>query len=235
MLTNLCDHLQEVVPDSKMIEKMNDTFKQLITKSVECVSKTVSNLSHPLVIEKFFWSFIASCCNQIRVGVKDLNKLGNFYFAIEKFSKIFKAYCEVNQNTSQPMHELPEQIKCIPHESIKDYFRWIIKLQKIYTYWQDLFEEKQCNYDDIFAYASSLATVTDLAALLGTSHLIYGADKIEQFKFRYSKLYEKVCLLLVKSSKEVEGYVSVFMKYHWCVCVCVCVCVCMCMMHLQTV
>jgi len=200
-----------------MIEKMSDALKQLINKSVECVSKTVSYLSQPFLIEQFFWSFIASCCNQIKVGVKDLNKLSNFCFTIEKLSKIFKAYCEVNKNTSQPMHELPEQIKYIEHESIRDYFKWIIKLQKIYIYWQELFEEKQCNYDDIFAYASSLATVTDLAALLGISHLVYGADKIEQFKFRYSKLYEKICLLLVKSNKEVEGYVSVVTKYHWCV------------------
>ena len=138
------------------------------------------------------------------MGVKDLSKISDFYFAIERFSKIYKAYCDQRKNASQPMHELPEEIKHNPNNDVKDYFNWIIKMQKIYIHWQELFEEKECNYDDIFAYASSLATVTDLATLLGTTHLVYGADKIAQFKSRYSKLYEKLCLLLVKGNKDVE-------------------------------
>ena len=191
-----------------MIEKIqSNTLKQLITRSVKSVRSTVTSLSQLSVIDKFYWSFIASCCNHIQVGVKDLNKLSDFYFALEKFSKIYKAYCDERKNISQPMHELPEEIKYNPNNDVKDYFNWIIKIQKIYIHWQELFMENECNYDDIFSYASSLTTVTDLATLLGTTHLVYGADKVAEFKLRYSKLYEKLCLLLVKGNKDVEWYV----------------------------
>jgi len=195
-----------------MIEKVQSNgLKQLITRSVESVSKTVMSLSQLSFIDNFYWSFIASCCKHIQVGIKDLSKLSDFYFAIEKFSDIYKAYCGLRINVSQPMHELPEELKCIPNSNVKDYFNWIIKLQKIYIHWQELFEEKECNYDDIFAYASSLTTLTDLASLLGTTHLVYGAEKVAQFKSRYSKLYEKLCLLLVKSNKDMEGYVCIIL------------------------
>jgi len=184
----------------------------LITRSVESVSKTVTSLDQLSFIDNFYWSFIASCCKHIQVGIKDLSKISDFYFAIEKFSSIFKVYCDLKKNVSQPMHELPEELKYTPNDNVKYYFSWIIKLQNIYIHWQELFKEKECNYDDIFTYASSLTTVTDLASSLGTTHLVYGADKVGQFKSRYSKLYEKLCQLLVKGSKDVEGYVH---KYNF--------------------
>jgi len=188
-----------------MIEKVqSNALKKLITRSVESVKLTVSSLSKLSFINKFYWSFIASCCNRIQVGVKDLSKISDLYFAIENFSEIYKAYCDVRINISHPMNELPEEIKRTSNSDIKDYFNWIIKLEKIYIHWQELFIWNEFNYDDIFTYASSLTTVTDLASLLGTTRLVYDADQIAQYKLQYSKLYEKLCLLLVKGNKDAE-------------------------------
>jgi len=188
-----------------MIEKIQSkVLKQLINRSVESVKLTVTSLSQLSFIDNFYWSFIASCCNRIQVGVKDLSKLSDFNFVIKKFSEIYKAYWDLRITVSHPMYELPEEIKCIPNTGIKDYFNWIIKLQKIYIHWQELFVKKECNYDDIFAYASSLTTLTNFASLLGTTHLVYGTDQIASYKSSYSKLYEKLCLLLVKGNKDVE-------------------------------
>ena len=105
----------------KMIENAErNALKGLIIRSSESVGKSITAVPQLSDIDKFYWSFIASCCTCIQVGVKDLNKLNAFAFAIENLSSIYLAYCNKKTNVPQPLCEVPEEIK---HTDIREYFK----------------------------------------------------------------------------------------------------------------
>ena len=203
--------MQEIIPNVKMIENesMSSSLRELICKSTDSVSKTFSSLSKLSHINKFYWKFIASCCNHIHVGIKDLYKLENFSFAIERFSNIFLSYCHKRKAISQPLKVIPEDIENISNDNIKEYFRWVIKMQKIFAHWKELLESKQCNYDDITAYSQSLNTIIAFATCLNVPHLVCEADDIKEYKKLYSNYYDELHQLLIKRNQDVNRYVSV--------------------------
>ena len=178
--------------------------KQLIVRSSVSVSKTVTTLSALSSIEKFYWNFIALCCCRIHVGVKDLQKLSRFAFAIENLSSIYSAYCNKRSNVSQPLCEVPEEIK---HTDVREYFKWIIMMQRVLIYWQELFAEQAYNYEDILLYTEALPTIDKLAKSLNITHLVYEIDQIKVLKAHYYEHYAKCCSLMVKRSNDVDGYV----------------------------
>jgi len=192
-----------------MIENdtINSSMKELIAKSTKYVSKTISLLPNVSHIDKFYWRFIASCCNHIHVGVKDLYKLEIFSFAIERFGNIFLCYCQKKKTVSQPLSVIPEDVMLASNNDLKQYFEWIIKMQKFFLHWKELFDLKQCNYDDITTYSQSLETIAALATCLNVPHIVYEADDIEEVKKLYSGYYVSLHQLLIKHNHNVNRYV----------------------------
>jgi len=193
----------------KMIENesISSSLKELISKSTESVSKTFSSLPKLSHINKFYWRFIASCCNHIHVGVRDLHKLEIFSFVIERFSNIFLSYCNKKKGISQPLVAIPEDIEHNSNDDIKQYFKWVIKMQKIFVHWEDLFQSKQINFDDITAYSQSLNTIKALATCLNVPNLVCEDDDINAHKMHYSDYYSKLHQLLIKCNQDNNRYV----------------------------
>jgi len=178
----------------------------MITKSAKYVSKTVSSLPNLTHIDKFYWRFIASCCNHIHVGMKDLHKLEMFSFAIENFGHVFILYCHRRKPSSQPMSLIPEEVEHASNKDVKEYFQWVVNMQNFFGHWKELFNSRQCNYDEITAYSQFLKTIKSLAACLNVSHLVCEADDIKDYKKHYSDYYERLHQLLIKRNQDVNRY-----------------------------
>jgi len=188
-------------------ETISSSMKELMAKSTKYVSKTISLLPTVSHIDKFYWRFIASCCSHIHVGVKDLYKLEMFSFVIERFGNIFLYYCQKWKTISQPLSVIPEDVKLASNNDLKQYFEWIIKMQKIFVHWKELFDSKQCNYDDITTYSQSLETITPLATCLNVPCIVYEADDIKEVKRLYSDYFVSLHQLLIKRNHNVNRYV----------------------------
>ena len=196
---------QEVAPDSKMIEKLSSSnqLKLAIDAGVKAASSSLTKLTQLSEVDKFYWHFIALCCAHVQPNVENLAKLKSYVFATEKLSKTFCDYCTTRKLEKIPViHEVPQEINRISNSDVKDYFKWIIKMQSIMVHWELKFLDKEFTYDDIFAYHGNLRAITDFAAAVYADHLVYSDTSIIKLRDDYSKVYANLCSLLVKSNKE---------------------------------
>ena len=188
-----------------MIEKMNSSnqLKLVIDAGVKAVSSSFTKLSQLSEADKFYWHFIASCCIHVQPSLENLTKLKNYVFATEKLSKIFYEYCATRKLERIPViHEVPQEINRISNSDVKEYFKWIIKMQNIIAHWQLKFLDEEFNYDDIFAYHNNLRSITAFATAVYTNHLVFTDANIIKRRDNFSKVYANLCSLLVKNNKE---------------------------------
>ena len=80
-------------------------------------------------------------------------------------------------------------------------------MQTVLIQWQQLFADQDYNYDDVMAYAGMLAVVEKLAQSLNITDLVHEVEQIQEFKTNYYEIYTELYLLIVKKSKDVDGYV----------------------------
>ena len=187
-----------------MIEKFysSNHLKLLVVTSVTAACKTIECLQQLSSVDKFYWNFIASCCNHIQPDVGNLDRISACSFVVEKLGKIFHEYCIVKKIGSRVFHEVPQDINQLSNSDVKDYFKWIVKMQSIVIHWHGRFIKEEFNYDDIFAYASVLPNFGKFAAALNVDHLVYQSTEISMIKDQYSSIYAGLCSLLVKNIKE---------------------------------
>ena len=127
----------------------------------------------------------------------------SYLFATEKLSKVFCDYCSTGKvENSLVIYEVPQEICHIYNSDVKDYFKWIVKMQNIMVHWQSTLIDDEFNYDDIFAYHGNLQSITAFAKAVYTDHLVYTDADVTKFRESYSNVYANLCLLLVKSNKE---------------------------------
>ena len=197
--------LQEAVPDSKMIEKLSsgNHLKLLVNAGVKAASASLTKLPPSSEVDKFYWHFVASCCTHVQPSVENLSKLKTYLFVIDRLSTIFHDYC-TTRKIEKPavIHSLPQEIDGCPNTDVKDYFKWMIKMQSIVIHWESKFRNEEFNYDDIFTYASNLQSITVFAKCVDTSHLVLSNNEIGKFKENYSAHYGDFCSLLLKSNRE---------------------------------
>ena len=188
-----------------MLEKLHltDHLKLAINESVTAACNSLTTLSQLSEADKFYWHFIASCCNHIQPNRENLAKVNTYLFPIEKLSVIFHKYCTKNNiEKSFVISTIPQEIIHISNADVKNYFNWIVKMQEIMIHWQLKFMDQDFNYDDAFIYADNLHNTTAFAKAVCTEHLVYTSDEITKLKDDYSALYAKLCSLLVKNDKE---------------------------------
>ena len=188
-----------------MIEKLNSTnqLKIVINTSISAACNSLTKLSQLSEVDKFYWHFIASCCSHIQPNVENLAKLNSYLFVTEKLSAIFRDYCSTRKREKHMViHEIPQEISRISNTDIKDYFKWVMKMQNIVIHWQSKFLNEEFNYDDIFAYAGNLNNIHSFAKYMFVGNLALTADEIGRFKEDYSTVYANLCSLLVKNNKE---------------------------------
>ena len=189
-----------------MIEKFysSNHLKLLIVTSVNAACKTIPSFHQLSSVDKFYWNFIVSCCNHIQPDAKNLDKISACAFAVEKLGKVFQEYCTVKHCGNRPFHEVPEDIKQLSNNDVKDYFKWIVKMHDIVVHWHNRFLTKEFNYDDILAYASILPNFGKFAGALNLDNLVFQSNEISKIKDEYSTIYAGLCSLLVKNIKEVN-------------------------------
>ena len=190
-----------------MLENLNsatDQLKIVISTSVNAAINSFTALSQLSEAYKFYWHFIASCCNHIQLGPDNLSKLNTYLFVIEKLSKVYHEYRNTRKIEKSVIHAVPQEIEHIGNADVKDYFKWIIKMQSIIIRWQSKFIDDEFNYDDIFIYLGNRPCINAFAESIGTHHLVYTTEEIGNFKENYSTVYADLCSLLVKSNKEHE-------------------------------
>ena len=195
-----------MVPDVRMIENLNSAhhLKVVVSASVNAASSSFSALSQLSEVDKFYWHFIALCCNHVQLGPDNLSKLNTYLFMIEKLSRVYHEYCNARNSEKSVIHTVPQEIDRIGNADIKDYFKWIVKMQKIMIHWQSKFINHEFNYDDIFLYASNLPSIISVAKSVCSDYLVYSPEEVTEFKEKYSRLYANLCSLLIKSNKEHE-------------------------------
>ena len=188
-----------------MIEKLNSSnqLKLVIDAGVKAVSSSFTKLSQLSEADKFYWHFIASCCAHVQPGVENLANLKSYVFATEKLSKIFCDYWNTRKVEKPPViHVVPQEINRISNSDVKDYFKWIIKMQNIIAHWLLKFLDEEFNYDDIFTYHRNLQSITAFATAVYTNHLVFTDANIIKHRDKFSKVYANLCSLLVKNNKE---------------------------------
>lgn len=187
-----------------MLEKLNPSnhLKLVITTAVNAACSSLTALSQLSEVDKFYWHFIALCCNLVQPNSENLSKLNNYVFVTEILSKIYHDYCTTRKIKKSVIHEVPQEIDHNSNTDVKDYFKWIIKMQNIMIHWEAKFFEQHFNYDDIFMYDGSLRSIAAFAKAVCTDDRLCTESNITKFKDDYSKTYTNLCLLLVKSYKE---------------------------------
>ena len=188
-----------------MIKKLNCTpkLKHIVAVSIKATCNSLPTLPQLSEVEKFYWHFIALCCNYVQPNPENLDELCIIYeYVIVQLSKIFQTYCDLKQNTTKEIHQISYELSDISNIDVKDYFHWIQKMTKILTHWQEKFMDGEFNYDDIFTYANNLDMITVFAEAILIENFTYNADEINETKKGYSSLYGDLCLLLVKNSSD---------------------------------
>ena len=188
-----------------MIEKFNSSnqLKLVLNASINAASASLTTLSQLSEVDKFYWHFIASCCNHVQPSVEKLSKLNTYLFVTERLSTLFLDYYASKKIEKPPViHVVPQEIISISNADVKDYFKWIIKMQNIMIHWQSKFMEQEFNYDDIFTYGANLKHISTFAKAVYTEYLVYTDNDIAKIRERYSVIYAKLSSLLVKSNKE---------------------------------
>ena len=187
-----------------MLEKLHLTnhLKLVINESITAACNSLTALSQLSEADKFYWHFIASCCNHVQPNRENLAKVNTYLYPINKLSIIFHEYCTKNSIEKSIIDTVPQEISLILNANVKDYFNWIVKMQEIMIHWQSKFMDQDFNYDDTFTYTGNLQSIAAFAKAVCTEHLVYTADEIAKLKEDYSAIYAKLCLLLVKSNKE---------------------------------
>ena len=188
-----------------MMKKLNSSnhLKLMIDAGVKVASSSFTKLSQLSEVDKFYWHFIASCCAQVQPSFESLAKLKSYVFATEKLSKIFCDYCTTRKLEKPPViHEVPREICRISNSDVKDYFKWIVKMQNIMVHWHYKVLNREFNFDGILAYRNNLQSITAFATAVYSDHLIFIDDDITQLREYYLQVYTQLCLLLVKSNAE---------------------------------
>ena len=188
-----------------MIQKLNSTnhLRLVLNASINAASSSFTALSQLSEVDKFYWHLIASFCNHSQPSSENLTKLNTYMFVTERLGTIFGGYCTTRKYESlQVIYAVPQEINNISNTDVKDYFKWIIKMQNIPYYWQMKFLNDQFNYDDIFTYASNLQSLSQFAKAVHVDYLILTSDEIRKSKDKYSRVYADLCSLLVKNNKE---------------------------------
>ena len=177
----------------------------MIVKSVDFASKIITTLSHLSTVDQFFWSFIASCCNHIKLTAKDLCKFGDYSFTIEHLCKIYSTHCKkVTKKSAQFLCEIPDSIKTVSNKDVINYFKWICKMQSIFIEWHRKFKNEENSFDDILDYISSMKIINKFAQLLNVSKYLYEPDKMKDFKEHFLSTHSKLCAFLVKETKDCD-------------------------------
>ena len=187
-----------------MIEKLSSSspLKLVVDAGVKTASSSLTK-SKMSEVDKFYWHFITSCCAHVQPSVENLAKLKSYVFVTEKLSIIYSDYWITRRVEKPPViHVVPQEISRISNSDVKDYFKWIVKMQNIVLHWQLKFIDGEFNYDDIFAYHRNLPSITAFAAAVYTNHLVYSDADIIKYRENFSTIYAKLCSLLVKSNKE---------------------------------
>ena len=195
---------QEIAPDNKMVQKLNSTnqLRLVINASVTATSNSLTSLSQLSEVDKFYWHLIALCCNHVQLNADNIAKLNIYLYIIERLGTIFNDYCSSRKIVSPVIHEIPQEIIRISNADVKEYFKWIIRMQNIMIHWQSKFIEQEFNYDDIFVYSDNLHSIARFAKAVCTEHLVYPDTDIAKLRDEYSTIYAKLSKLLIKSNKD---------------------------------
>ena len=194
-----------------MIKKLdsNSRLKPIIIDSVKAACKSLSTLSQLSEINKFYWHFIALCCNCVQPNPDSLDDFIIYESIIDQLSKILQAYYRSNKEITKVTHELPHELSHISNSDVKNYFKWILNMQNILADWQQKFKTGEYNYDDVFTYAVNVDNITKFAEAVHVEHLTCSSEEIFEIKEKYSTLYADLCLLLVVNSKNSGWYVNI--------------------------
>lgn len=173
-----------------------------IVTGVMAACKSLSALSQLSESDMFYWHLIALCCNHVQPNPEKLDEIIIHRFIIVQLSKIYHTYCDRNKKSSKVICEIPHELSLISNSDVRNYFKWIINMQKIITHWEGKFKSGEFNYDDILIYAINLDKIIVFADTMHVEHLACTNDEIVEIKSKYSKLYADLCLLLVKNTKD---------------------------------
>jgi len=187
-----------------MIEKLNSShnLKLLIVNGVDHVIKTLGSLHQLSSLDEFYWNFIASCCSHVQPDANNLDKIAMYTYAVEKLGKVFQEYCVAKNIGARVFHEVPQDINRLSNSDVKEYFKWVVKMQSVMIHWHSKFVNDEFNYDDIFVYACNLVNISKFAVAVNAGNLAYKSDEISKIKEKYASLYSELCLLMIKSIKD---------------------------------
>lgn len=194
---------QEIGLNTRIVKELNSSpeLNHMLSSSIQALCNSLSRFPQLSETDKFYWHFIALCCDFIQLNPWNLGELVIYKFIIDELSKIHCTYCEIKK-ISKVIHEIPNELCNNANADVECYFKWIVSMQRIVVYWNQKFDTGEFNYDDILKYASNISNVTTFAEIMFVENLIWNIDEITKLKDEYSTQYAKLCMLLVNSSKD---------------------------------
>ena len=185
------------------MKELNSTpeLQRMLSFSIKTVCNSLLKLPQLSEVDSFYWHFIALCCKYIQPNSQNLDELIVYKFITLQLRKIHYTYCEIRK-MDKVIHEIPHEFSNTTNADVKDYFKWVLKMQNIVFYWKQKFDTGEFNFDDTLRYAININNITEFAEAMYVEELAYDIKKIIKIKEGYSGLYAKLCLLLVKNSKD---------------------------------
>lgn len=132
-----------------------------------------------VVTEKFDW--ICHCKNNAMISI--LNVYGNF----------------LEESKCQPsMKEIPDSVQDNKSQSVKDLFKWILKIKDFLETWRDRFNEGMINYDQIDEYEEHLDVLQSMSSCMKVEHLVCSDQEVKEVKQQYEREFKDLNSLLLK-------------------------------------
>ena len=197
VITKLCIFdaiIQETVTLSKRLKvlKAIESMASLLTESIAWAEKAPSQR------ELFCLDFISSYLDTIKVITESFEWICHCENdAVDSILNIYGNFLEISK--CQPsMKEIPDSIRDNESQSVKNLFKWILKIRDFLSTWRDRFNEDMVNYDQINEYKEHLSVLQKMSICMKVEHLVCSDQEVKEVKQHYEREFKELNSLLLK-------------------------------------
>ena len=150
--------------------------------------------------QKFCWGIITAACYKLPISNRSFYWVIKFQAINKQLAAVFRDYCDSQHFSGQKRllaKEIPKEIEKCRWDNVKKYFQWIQAVQDNLLHWQEKFQNKKINYDEIVMYADCNEAIYAHAKAFCAETYVISSNQISRCKETFSLLFEKLnCYLL---------------------------------------
>ena len=172
----------------------------IIKECVTTICQEIGCLKNPSSRLNFCWGIVASCCKKIPIS-DNFEWATSYYSVISQFGRIFGIYCttaglEEREGILREDH-FPSDVADCPSENVRKFFSWVSKAQQVLCAWQQKFNSKCINFDEILLYAKSFSQINRVATVFQAESLVVDTHDVQLIKQDFLQSFELLNILLL--------------------------------------